>query len=493
MSRTRGGTTAERQATSVEDRGRSTPGRLAIFGLRARTASAIALGGLIVSVALGFIAYELSREYLVDKRLDMIRREAVVNARFLDGALAEEPGSVAEVLRQASDPVRPVLIDDHGRWSGAVVGVGERDIPAELKELVAGGDGALQLAAGDAAPGVVVGVPLPRSDTDFYQVFSLAELDSTLAAIRNSLVIAAAITALASAGLGVLTSRRVLRPLRDVTHAAERIAEGDMSARLSAANDPDLQPLIRSFNDMAVALDARIRRERRFAADVSHELRTPLTALTSAVHIIDRRAGEMTDPGRDAVRVLQSQVDHFSQVLLEILDLSRLEAGIADVQVETVDLRMVLGAVAAESGLDPALVDIDPELPARVPTDPRRLRVIVRNLLENAERYAGGCVRLAVRSTGDGWQIDVDDRGPGIAESERELLFERFRRGSASAGPDSPKGTGLGLSLVWENARAMGGTVSVVEPPHPGARFRVTLPLAADERPPAVLDERARA
>ncbi|MHB1139232.1 MAG: HAMP domain-containing protein, partial [Microthrixaceae bacterium] len=223
-------------------------GRPAIFGLRARTASAIALGGLAVSVALGFIAYELSRAYLVDKRLEMVRREAVINARFLDGALAEEPDSVAEVLRQASDPVRPVLIDDRGRWSGAVVGVGERDVPAELQELVADGNAALQLASADGAPGVVVGVPLPRSNTDFYQVFPLVELDSTLAAIRNSLVIAAAITALASAALGVVTSRRVLRPLRDVTFAAERITEGDMSTRLSSADDPDLQPLIRSFN-----------------------------------------------------------------------------------------------------------------------------------------------------------------------------------------------------------------------------------------------------
>ncbi|MDQ2677413.1 MAG: HAMP domain-containing histidine kinase [Actinomycetota bacterium] len=453
----------------------------AIFGLRARSAAAIALGGLAVSVALGFIAYELSRSYLVDKRLDMVRREALVNARFLDGALAEEPASVADVLRETSDPVRPVLIDDSGRWSGAVVGVGAGDVPAELRALVAEGNAALALSSGDAPPGVVVGVPLPRSGTDFYQVFPLVELDSTLTAIRNSLVIAAAITALASAALGVATSRRVLRPLSDVTHAAERITEGDMSARLPAENDPDLQPLIRSFNNMAVALDARIRRERRFAADVSHELRTPLTALTSAVHIIDRRSGEMTDHGRNAVRVLQSQVDHFSQVLLEILDLSRLEAGIADVQVEWVDLTMVMCAVAEESDLDPDLVDIDPDLPARVPTDPRRLRVIVRNLLENAERYAGGCVRLGVSSTATGWQIDVDDRGPGIEHDERELLFERFRRGSAAVAPDSPKGTGLGLSLVWENARAMGGTVVVVDPPHRGSRFRVELPLVTEE------------
>lgn len=451
------------------------------FGLRTRTASAIALGGLLVSVTLGFIAYELSRTYLVDKRLDMVRREATVNARFLDGALAEEPGSVADVLRQSSDPVRPILIEDGGQWSGVVVGVGERDVPTELRELVDGDVAALQLTSGAAEPAVVVGIPLPRSGTGFYQLFPLVELESTLDAIRNSLIIAAAITTVASAGLGIVTSRRVLRPLRDVTHAAERIAEGDMSARLAPADDPDLQPLIHSFNEMAVALDTRILRERRFAADVSHELRTPLTALTSAVHIIDRRSTEMTDSGRDAVRVLQSQVDHFSQVLLEILDLSRLEAGTADVQLESVDLRMVLTAVAEESGLDPARLEIDPELPARVSTDPRRLRVIVRNLVENADRYAGGCVRLGVAGVDGDWRIDVDDRGPGIDPDERPLLFERFRRGSAAAGPDSPKGTGLGLSLVWENARAMGGNVSVVDPPHPGARFRVQLPLVRPE------------
>lgn len=459
-----------------------------MFGLRARTASAITVGGLVVAVGLGFIAYELSRGYLVDKRLDMIRREALVNARFLDGALAEEPDSVADVLREASDPVRPILIDDDGKWSGAVLGVGSRDIPGELRELVAGGDAALQLTSGDAEPGVVVGVPLPRSEADFYQIFPLVELESTLDAIRNSLVIAAAITAMASAAFGLFISRRVLRPLRDVTAAAERITDGDMSARLAEAGDPDLEPLIRSFNDMALALDERIRRERRFAADVSHELRTPLTALTSAVHIIDRRCGEMSDPGRHAVDVLQSQVDHFSQIVLEILDLSRLEAGIADVQIESVDLQLFLAAVAEDSHLPPGVLDIDPRLPTRVSTDPRRLRVIVRNLVENAERYAGGCVRLGVDTTADGWRIDVDDHGPGVERAERDLLFERFRRGAASALPDAPKGTGLGLSLVWENARAMGGRATIVDPPHPGSRFRVELPLLPVTPHPAADD-----
>lgn len=449
------------------------------LGLRARTAIALALGGLVVSVALGLLAYELSRSYLLDKRLTMVQREALANARFVDGALAEEPASVADVISDISNPARPVLLDDGGSWYGAVVGFGDADLPPGVQAEVAAGGAATELATWSGEPAATVGVALPRSGTSFYQTYSLADLSSTLDTIRNSLAGAATVTTVLFAVLGLVISRRVLRPLREATRAAGSIAAGDMGTRLHHTHDPDLVPLVTAFNDMADALDARIGRERRFAADISHELRTPLTALTSAVHIVDRRSDELSDPGRDAVGVLRNQVEHFSQVVIEILDLSRLEAGIADVQVETVELRLLLSALSEELGLDAGIVVVDPELPERVDTDPRRLRVIVRNVVENARRYAGGCTRIAARRLEDSWVIEVDDHGPGVPLAERDELFERFRRGAAASAPGAPTGTGLGLALVAENVRALGGEVSIVDPPHQGTRFRIVLPLTA--------------
>jgi two-component system, OmpR family, sensor histidine kinase MtrB len=446
--------------------------------LRFRTAAALALVGLVVSVSLGLIAYELARTYLVDKRLELVQREALLNAQFIDAALSDGRGEVRTVLGEVSEQVRPVLVEADGTWFGTVVGVGRDRVPASLVTAVDAGGAAVHVGAGEGgAPTAVVGVALPRSGAGFYQLFALDELAATLDAIRTSLVIAAVLSTAAAALIGLLVSRRVLSPLRATAAAARRITGGDMSARLDDRDDRDLMPLVESFNEMAAALDARIQRERRFAADVSHELRTPLTALTSAVHIVDRRADALGPTGRQAVDVLRSQLEQFKRLVLEILDLSRLEAGTADVQVESVDLRHVLAAVLGECDLPASALSVDADVPERVGTDPRRLRIILRNLLENADRYAGGCVRLGVGRAGDLLVLEVDDHGDGVPEEEREGLFERFRRGTAASAPDAPKGTGLGLSLVAENVRALDGRVDITDVPGGGARFRVALPL----------------
>ncbi len=453
------------------------------WGLRIRAGAAMALGGLIVSLALGVLAYELSRSYLLDKRTDLIEQEAFLNARLANDLVGEDTTSLPTALGAISGADQPVLIRSGGEWLGSVVGVGPQVVPADMVETVEGGDPALVMTRVDGNPFAVVGVPLPENDRSFYQLFSLVELAATLDSIRNALVLAAVVTTLGSAAYGLVMSGRVLRPLRDTAAAAQRIASGDMSARLDDVGDPDLTALVESFNEMAAALEARIERERRFAADVSHELRTPLTALTSAVRIVERRSGELSAGGQEAVAVLQKQLDHFSRLVLEILDLSRLEAGIADVQTEIVDVRSVVFGLAADADLSADRVVLLGDLPERVAVDPRRLRVVVRNLVENAERYAGGCTRLSV-AAGDGrWQVIVDDAGPGVSTAERDRIFERFHRGEAGTAPGAAKGTGLGLSLVTESVRAMGGEVSVTRSPDGGARFVVSLPIPSRADP----------
>jgi two-component system, OmpR family, sensor histidine kinase MtrB len=449
--------------------------RLRRAGLRARTAIALALGGLAVAVSLGFISYELSRDYLIDKRLELARREAVLNARFTDAALAQGDRPVGDVLTDVSDQRSPVLVEIGDRWYGTVVGLGPGDVPAELRESLAAGEPAVALArVGDGAA-AVTGLPLPVSRARFYQVESLVELDATLAAIRNSLVIGAAVTAVAAALVGLLVSRRVLRPLREMAATAERITRGDLAARLPANDDPDLSPLLESFNVMTEALDRRIELERRFAADVSHELRTPLTAINSAVHLVERRSPELSATGVQALTVLREQVDRFTKLVLELLDLSRLEADLADVVVEEVELRTLLRAIAAELDLPDGVLAVEPSVPVRIPTDPRRLRVVIRNLLENADRYGGGCTRLGVVREAAGIRVEVDDDGPGLGDDDPDHLFERFHRGSVARA--SGTGTGLGLALVAENMRALGGAVTAGTAPTGGARFTVTLPV----------------
>ncbi len=449
-------------------------------GLRARTAIALAVGGLAVSVLLCVLSYELARHYLVEKRLELVRREAVLNARFVGDAIGSDPRSIADVLAAVSDPESPVLVERDGRWYGAVVGFGEADLSPSIADAASGGTASVQLTSRDGQPVALVGLPLPSAGAVFYQSFALDELDATLSAIRNALAIGAGVTTIGSALLGLAVSRRVMRPLRRVADTAEQITDGDLSARLGEQDDPDLEPLTRAFDEMTDELARRIERERRFAADVSHELRTPLTAMTSAVHVVERRAEELSAPGRQAVQVLGTQVDRFSALVLEILELSRLESDLADVHFEDVDLAVALRTIAQECGLVPSVVDLPGATVLRVRTDPRRLRVIVRNLVENANLYGGGCTRIGAEIRDGRLAVEVDDAGPGVPADRRLAVFERFHRGEAGS---NVGGSGLGLSLVAENARVLGGDSWVEEAPAGGARFVVRLPLSGISPP----------
>lgn len=433
-----------------------------------------------MSVVLGLIAYQLTRSYLLDKRVDLARQEAFLNAQYLDRALPEAE-SVPELLAAVAGRDRPIVLESDGQWYGATVGIGAGDLPEGTRSLVGRSRAASQVVTVDGRPTVVVGTPLPATDARFYQLFPMTELPATLDAMRNALVIAAAITTFGSAVIGLLISRRMMRPLRRTAAAAERIAGGDLDARLATEGDPDLDPLVTSFNSMVSALAERIERERRFAGDVSHELRTPLTSLNAAVHVLERRSSELGPTGQEALETLGHQVDRFTRMVLEILEVARLESGSAELHEETVPTDAVLTAAIEEARLDPSVLDVAPDVPGSMTVDVRRLRVVLRNVLENAERYAGGCVRLGASVDGSDLVIEVDDRGPGIPESERSAVFERFRRGSTARPEGTPRGSGLGLALVSENVNLLGGRIELGCPPHPGTRVSLRLPLAGQE------------
>ena len=450
------------------------------FGLRSRTAAALAVGGLLVSMGVGVASYFLARDFLIDRRLAEVERVAYVNAQFLDRSLNEDPAVVGQLVAGLADPNAPILVRLDNEWFGAVVGVGEGEIPLELRGTVGRGGAAIELTEqADGTARAVIGLPLPSSDAQFYQLASLDELADTLTSLSQALAIAVGLGTAAGALYGVGVSRRIVRPLSVTAEAASKIAEGDLGTRLPVEDDPDLAGMVVAFNDMAESLEERIKRERRFAADVSHELRTPLTALSSAAQIVARRSDDLGPGGQKAVEVLESQVKHFNQLVLEILDLSRMEAGLEEMRAGVLNIRRFLEGLVSEFAPHEPEVDISDDVPERIMVDRRRLRLMVRNLLENAKRYAGGPTRLGVGVTGDRIRIEVDDDGPGLTPEERLVVFERFRRGSAAASSTAPRGTGLGLALVHENARMMEGDVTCEAAPSGGARFVIDLPLVS--------------
>jgi signal transduction histidine kinase len=323
---------------------------------------------------------------------------------------------------------------------------------------------------------MAVGVFVPEGDASYFEVFPLANVDRTLSAIGTSLAVAASFTAMAAAGVGWWASRRLLRPLSRVADAAGDLATGGLDTRLDEENDPDLDRLVSSFNEMADAVQSRIEREARFASDVSHELRSPLTALTAAVEVLDGRRDDLPARSQQALDVVVSQTRRFDQMVLDLLELSRLDAGAAELLAEPIDVGNVLRRVANRYGAENVPVEVSPPFDTvAVPVDKRRLERILANLIGNAEQHAGGAVRIAAERGRRGMlRVVVEDNGPGVSPEERERIFERFARGSTAR---HRVGTGLGLALVAEHAQLHGGRAWVEDRPGGGARFIVELPV----------------
>ena len=451
--------------------------RTARLGLRARATVAFGFIALFLSAVLAFLAYELTRSYLLDERQASAMRQAFVNARLARSVLRSPDPDVPTLLASLqSSSNSTAVLRFQGRWFASTVGIGPSQVPDALRKAVLSGSVGHQRFEIDGNPHVAVGVPLPAADATYFEFVPLRELDRTLNLLARALALGATLTALGGAAVGAYASSRVLRPLGGVAAAAARISHGALDTRLDAKGDPDLTPLVDSFNEMVNALQERIEREARFASDVSHELRTPLAAIRSAVNIVRRRRHSPEEISA-ALDVLEAKVDTFNQLVLDLLEMSRLEAGVAPLERERVDVERFSRSVLASTGRSGVPLGVEPDAPKQVMIDSRRVSQMLVNLLENADKYAGGATGLLVSGSNGVVRFAVEDRGPGIAEHERHHIFERFARGESASRPGASDGTGLGLSLVVEHARLHDGRVWVEDRPGGGARFVVELPV----------------
>ena len=323
----------------------------------------------------------------------------------------------------ASDPDVPELLSDISSGTDAepvlqlgdaffatAVSSGDEGIPVALVRSAAAGDAARQRVSIGGQPRLVIGIPLADSDAVYYEVFSLGELEHTLSTLRWSLLAAASFTTVLGALIGAYASRQVLRPLRGFAAGAAQIAEGHLDTRLQAPGDADLAPLATSFNDMAETLQHRVERETRFASDVTHELRTPLTAMSAAVDVMDRRSDERT---RQAVDVLRNQVRHFERLVLDLLEISRFDLGAAELTLETVAPAEFATSVLRSLEREDVPLRIERSAPALFRLDKVRVERILANLLDNADRYAGGTTAIELSGHDECLQIAVEDAGPG--------------------------------------------------------------------------------
>lgn len=456
------------------------------LGLRARLTVTFALGALALSAAMAAITYFTARQFILNERQTAIERQAYVNATLIQSSLRSTSPDITQLLGSLDTlPGSLSVLERKGQWYATSISVNEFTIPTALRALVIDGSPALQHFTLNGTPELAVGVPVPNVGAAYFEVFSLDETARTLRILALALAGAALVTTAAGAITGRWASRRALRPLATVARAAEVIGGGRLDTRLVAADDAELSALALSFNRMADALQERIGREVRFTSDVSHELRSPLTTLSNSVEVLAAHRQEMDDRAAQAVDLLEAEVRRFERMVDDLLEISRVDTGAAELSLDEVDAAELLRQAAAAAGAAGVAVEVDASVVGqRLAVDKRRIERVVANLVDNARRYAGGVSRLALEPAPGGVRMVVADRGPGVAPGERARIFERFYRGDTSGRRLDDEGSGLGLSLVAEHVRLHGGRVWVEDGLGGENRFVVELPASADGHGP---------
>jgi signal transduction histidine kinase len=289
-------------------------------------------------------------------------------------------------------------------------------------------------------------------------------------------------TAFAAIGIALLIvqflAHGMTSPLREMTAATRQMAHGDYTGRGGGPTPAEVGQLARAFNRMSAELAAADRQRRELIANVSHELRTPITAMQG---ILENLVDGVTETSPAALRAALAQTERLGRLVTELLDLSRIDAGVAPLNVEEFGIVELFDEVIAEAEVAAAAAhrqvrfvrDVRP-VGATAVGDRARLHQVITNLVDNAARHspAGGTVTVTGRRDEVGLAFEVADEGPGIAREQRERVFERFTRGERSSGG----GSGLGLAIAHWVVQLHGGTIAVLDQPVTGCRIGVVIP-----------------
>jgi two-component system, OmpR family, sensor histidine kinase MtrB len=281
-------------------------------------------------------------------------------------------------------------------------------------------------------------------------------------------------------------ARPVLLPVRRLARAAQRMSAGDLTVRIQPRGRDELAQLVTSFNGMAAALEDQVgvlqqmeARARQFAGDVSHELRTPLTAMTAVAGILHEHP-DLTGDAATAAQLVQHEVLHLNRLVEDLIEISRFDAGTAQLVIDETDLARAVGQCLRTRGWSTVETDVPAGLTARL--DRRRFDVILANLVGNALRHGRPPVTVRVSTEpaapgGGQLVMAVRDHGPGLAPAAIPQVFDRFYKSDTAR--TRSDGSGLGLAIAWENARLHGGHLQAANHPDGGAVFTARLPLDA--------------
>ena len=368
-------------------------------------------------------------------------------------------------------------------------------VPDQLREMVDQGQIAQQYFPaprenGDYYNALLVGTP---TDTDIphtqvYLALSMESEESTMALMRGLLSAAGVVVVVLLVGIAWLATQQVITPIRSASRIAQRLAAGHLKERMAVDSDDEMGRLAASFNNMADKLSSQIAQleeygdlQRQFTSDVSHELRTPLTTVRMAADMIEAESDSLPYGAQRASRLMSSELDRFEELLADLLEISRHDAGVADLSTAAIDLRSCVEAAYGQ--VEHLARELDVEVQLNLPderigveADSRRLERILRNLLANAiDHSEGNPVAVDVAATDTAVGVTVTDHGVGLKPGQEELVFNRFWRADSSRKRHSG-GTGLGLAIAREDAVLHGGTLDATGYEGFGSRFRLIIP-----------------
>ncbi|NTV38715.1 MAG: HAMP domain-containing histidine kinase [Demequinaceae bacterium] len=467
--------------------------------------------GLVAVAGLGAYVTTQIRDGLVDKRVEQILSESArdvadTQATF-EASTAETPGDLQQLV---NDQLKALQLGAAGRDLVMVRAMGNvsdfaltpsvsdqalvRVISPDLRAAIAPGGGAYWKFASDprtGVPAVVVGAPLTvrsAGDYELYLVYSLADEQVTLDLIQRVLALGAAVLVGLVLFMTWTVTLQAVRPVRVAAGVASRLADGHLSERMQVNGNDEMATLATTFNDMASSLQRQITRmedlsrlQRRFVSDVSHELRTPLTTIRMASDVLHEARRDFPPSVARSAELLATQIDRFESLLSDLLEISRIDAGAAQLDFEDHDLAEVvryqlegLVPAAAEQGIELRLWVRGGENTASM--DVPRVGRIIRNILSNAIEHAQARpIDVAVASSSRTVAVVVRDYGVGLTPAQTARVFDRFWRADP-ARARTMGGTGLGLSISREDAQLHDGALEAWGSPGKGASFRLMLP-----------------
>ena len=395
---------------------------------------------------------------------------------------------------EAANVYDPVLLVSGGPGAGTS-SPESYSIPEKLQQYVADGNVAYQFSSVERADrstysALIIGTPTNAElrNLELYLVMNTDNEASTLALMRGLIASAAMIVIVLLVGIAWLASQQIVAPVRSASRTAERFASGHLRERMPVDGEDEMAVLALSFNNMADKISEQINHleeygdlQRQFTSDVSHELRTPLTTVRMAADMIAANEEDLDPVTQRASQLMTRELDRFEALLADLLEISRHDAGVADLALATIDAKTPIESAWAQTRHLAEELDVNvtfdlPDEPVELEGDSRRIERIVRNLIANAiDHSEGNPVAVCLRANDEAVAITVTDGGVGLKPGQEELVFNRFWRADKSRKRHSG-GTGLGLAIAREDAVLHHGQLDAAGQPGVGAQFRLVLP-----------------